>query len=209
VPVHALAMQANEMTTFVYSRRGSTAFPRVDEIPATLPNDGSQVRYLSDNDDGVGGENEQHPRLKALLRTIEKRDTLIVNRLDDLGNDAQEIGAAISLLSARFVRVFVFQIGALDLASPSGRFVRNTLDALAEIEHHHSKAASQPALSSRVSRRRADVPETLRSKIVTDYSVGESISALARRYKLPRSAVAKVVFPAQPNEPSFPLAFGD
>lgn len=188
------------MTTFVYSRSGTPLPLRGDEIPSASCAAGTQACYLSDD-----GETDSR-RFTEVLGVIASGDTLIVGRLEDLGNDAQEIKTTIELLRARSVRIFVRQIGEAALAAVAGRLVLNTLDALAEIEHH---AASDAAVAEvfDMGRKRAKVGGPLRSAIITDYSLGESIVSLARRYKLPRSTIAKLVSPSRHDEPTFPPAF--
>jgi putative DNA-invertase from lambdoid prophage Rac len=181
---------------------------RGDEMPFASCTDARLIHLLAEEDETSQGHGSQDIQLKTLLDTIESQDTLVVDRLKDLGNDMQAIRATIAQLLKREVRIFVHQLGAVDLNSPAGRLVLDTLDALADIEEDSVSTSAEMA-GSRSRRRGAKVTGPQRSKIVTDYSLGESISSLARRYKLPRSAIVKAVSPAQYDEPPLPLAFGD
>ncbi|HZW13670.1 MAG TPA: recombinase family protein [Noviherbaspirillum sp.] len=196
------------MTVFVYSHDGGATESRNDNLPSALGADSAAIRYVADDDDSRHGDGPR-PRFRALINAINSHDTLIVNRLDDLGNNAQEISTTISLLLKCSARLFVRQIGDVDLASTSGHFVLNTVEALAGLERRPQPRAPGKDTVVRTARRSVEVPWRLRSAIVTDYSLGESISSLARRYKLPRTTIMKMVCPETPDEPAFPLAFGD
>ncbi|GAB3541465.1 hypothetical protein GCM10027343_11980 [Noviherbaspirillum agri] len=202
------------MTIFVYAHyahAGRHTPPGKDDLPFAFDTGDAPVRYFSDENDGQRDEWVQRPQFRVLIGEITGKDTLIVNRLDDLGTDAREIGATISLVLKRGVRLFVRQIGDVDLGTEYGRLILNTVDAFAALERQHLRQQLQrPAESApRSGRRTAEVPGRMRTAIVTDYSLGESISSLARRYKLPRTAIMKMVRPALPDDSSFPLAFGD
>lgn len=199
------------MTIFVYSHYAHTSRNTAagkDELPSAFHNDSAAVRCISDEDDAQLDDPEQRPQFRILIGEITGNDTLIVHSLDDLGADAREIRATISLVLQRGARLFVRQIGDIDLGAVSGRFVLNTVDAFVALERRRSQRSTTSS-PTRTARRSVEDPGRMRAAIVTDYSLGESISSLARRYKLPRTTIMKMVRPALPDEPSFPIAFGD
>lgn len=198
------------MTIFVYSQYahgGQYSAAGKDELQSAF-HDGEVIRNIWDENDGQHDDWVQHPQFRLLIGEITGKDTLIVNRLNDLGADAREIRATISLVLERGAHLYVRQIGDIDLGAADGRFVLNTVDGFVALERQRSQRPTESS-PTRTARRSAEVTGRMRAAIVTDYSLGESISSLARRYKLPRTAIVKMVRPALPDESSFPLAFGD
>jgi putative DNA-invertase from lambdoid prophage Rac len=76
----------------------------------------------------------QRPQFKALLGQIRNEETLIDSKLDRLGRDAQDVPSAMKTLSERKIKVFVIQIGQLDLTSPAGKLMLTMSSAVVAME---------------------------------------------------------------------------
>ena len=145
----------------------------------------------------------QRRAFKELMERISAGDRLIVPRLDDLGHSAGEINETVKLLQEHLVHVVVLQLGEADLTAPENRAACRLLDALADLESRRSQPGSKTRMRSRSD------SELAREAVVTQYSMGESIASLARRYNVPRSRIEKIVCPKRPAEPLLPPGFGD
>lgn len=166
--------------------------------------------FLSDEavSEGRGTAGELDGGRQAFMQLMEQigsGDTLIVPRLGDLGQSSADINETIKLLRDRIVRVVVLQLGDVDLMQPENRTACRLLDAIAELE-----CKPHPDRKPRTARTRNRSDTRLeRETVVTQYSLGESIASLARRYNVPRSRIEKIVCPKRPSESLLPPGFGD
>ena len=145
----------------------------------------------------------QRRAFRELMERIGAGDTLIVPRLDDLGHSAGEINGTVKLLQEHLVHVVVLQLGEADLTAPENGVACRLLDEMANLEPRRSRQGNKACIRSRSN------SELAREAIVTQYSLGESIASLARRYNVPRSRIEKIVCPKRPAEPLLPPGFGD
>lgn len=185
------------MATFAYGRvsiKEQTADNQKMEIEAA----GHQVDYWYA--DTISGKTSatQRPQFAALLAQIRNGETLVVSKLDRLGRDAQDVGATVKLLAARKISVIVLQLGKLDLASAAGKMMLTMLVAVAEMERDLLVERTQSGLARAKSEgKRLGRPSktTLeqRAEIVAKYDQGESVSDLARQYKVSRANILGVI----------------
>lgn len=153
-------------------------------------------------DEGVSGKVSatQRPQFAKLLDKIRDGETLVVTKLDRLGRDAQDVGATINMLAARKIEVIVLQLGKLDLTSPAGKLMLKMLAAVAEMERDLLVERTQAGLARAVAEGKTlgRTPKTTpeqREKMKAEYNdgKGETVSALARDYKVSRATVLSIV----------------
>ena len=95
----------------------------------------------------------------------------------------------------------MLQLEKLDLASPAGKLMLNTLAAVAEMERDLLVERTQSGLArtkaaGRVLGRPSKTSVEQRTSIATDYAAGVSISELARRFSVSRANIPGIVKPA-------------
>lgn len=187
------------MATFAYGRV-STAEQTADNQRLEIEVAGHAVDFWFA--DTISGKTSasQRPQFAALLGQIRDGETLIVSKLDRLGRDAQDVGATVKLLAGRKIHVIVLQLGKLDLASPAGKMMLTMLAAVAEMERDLLVERTQSGLARAKSEgktlgRPSKTTVDQRAEIVAKYEQGESVSALARMYKVSRASILGVVKP--------------
>lgn len=185
------------MATFAYGRV-STKEQTAENQRLEIEGAGHAVDYWFA--DTISGKTSasQRPQFAALLAQIRDGETLLVSKLDRLGRDAQDVGATVKLLSARKIAVIVLQLGGLDLASAAGKMMLTMLAAVAEMERDLLVERTQSGLARAKSegktlgRPSKTTPEQ-RTEITAQYGEGESVSALARLYKVSRANILGII----------------
>lgn len=156
-------------------------------------------------DEGVSGKVSamQRPQFAKMLSQIRDGETLVVTKLDRLGRDAQDVGATIKMLAGRRIEVIVLQLGKLDLTSTAGKLMLTMLAAVAEMERDLLVERTQSGLArakaeGKTLGRPVTTTEEQRAAMVRRHQggEGESISALAREYRISRASVMRIVKPA-------------
>lgn len=186
------------MATFGYGRV-STKEQTTQNQRLELEAAGYAVDYWY-ADEGVSGKVPalQRPEFAKMLSQIRDGESLVVTKLDRLGRDAQDVGATIKQLAARRIEVIVLQLGKLDLASPAGKLMLTMLAAVAEMERDLLVERTQAGLVrakaegktlGRPTRTTAEQRTTMRSR----RRAGDSISALARDFRISRASVMRIV----------------
>ncbi len=186
------------MATFGYTRV-STKEQTVENQRHEITAAGHQVEFWFD-DEGVSGKMPamQRPQFTKMLGQIRKNETLVVTKLDRLGRDAQDVGATIKMLAERNIRIIVLQLGSVDLGSPAGKMMLTMLAAVAEMEHGLLIERTQSGLerakaAGKILGRPAKTSTVQRQAIRDAHAAGESVSALAREYKISRATVLNIV----------------
>jgi putative DNA-invertase from lambdoid prophage Rac len=140
----------------------------------------------------------QRPQFMALLEKIRDGETLVVSKLDRIGRDAQDVGATIKMLAARGIKVVVLQLGNLDLTSAAGKLMLTMLSAVAEmerdllVERTHAGLTRAKAEGKTLGRTPKTTPAQ-QAEMKAAYANGETVSALARDYKVSRATVLSIV----------------
>ena len=124
-----------------------------------------------------------------------------MSKLDRLGRDAKDVGTTIKALASRKIETIVRQLGKLDLVSPSGKLMLDTLAAVAEMERDLLVERTQAGLAKakaagRVLRRPSKTSAEQGTVIATYDAAGVSVSELARRFSLSRANILGIVKPA-------------
>ncbi|QOL48040.1 recombinase family protein [Massilia litorea] len=151
-------------------------------------------------DEGVSGKVSamQRPQFAKMLGQIRDGETLVVSKLDRIGRDAMDVAATVKMLKERKIEVIVLQLGKLDLTSPAGKLMMTMLAAVAEmerdllVERTHAGLARAKAEGKTLGRTPKTTPEQ-QVKMKADYAKGETVSALAREYKVSRATVLSIV----------------
>ncbi|MDM5181766.1 recombinase family protein [Massilia sp. DJPM01] len=185
------------MATFAYGRC-STAEQTTENQRLEIEAAGHTIDYWYS--DTISGKTSasQRPQFMALLGQIRNGETLIVSKLDRIGRDAQDVGATINLLRGRKIKVIVLQLGDLDLTSAAGKLMLKMLSAVAEmerdllVERTHAGLARAKAEGKTLGRIPKTTPEQ-RDAIRAAYKKNESVSALAREYKISRATILSIV----------------
>jgi len=187
------------MATFGYGRvstKDQTAENQRLEIEAA----GHKVDYFFS--DILSGKTSasQRPQFMKLMKKIREGETLVVSKLDRIGRDAQDVGATINTLKKFGIKVIVLQLGNLDLASPAGKLMLTMLSAVAEmerdllIERTHAGLVRAKAEGKTLGRTPKTTPsQRVEMKRLYAEGKGETVSALARDFKVSRATVLSIV----------------
>uniref|UniRef100_Q479V0 Resolvase, N-terminal n=1 Tax=Dechloromonas aromatica (strain RCB) TaxID=159087 RepID=Q479V0_DECAR len=187
------------MATFGYGRV-STGTQTTDNQRLELEQAGYQIEpdfWFAD--DGISGKvaASQRPAFKALLGQIRKGETLVVSKLDRLGRDAIDVLQTVRQLGERGIRVVVLQLGNTDLTAPAGKLLLSMLAAVAEMERDLLVERTQAGLArARVEGKTLGRPSKTtqdeRTEIRRRMGAGESVSALARSYRVSRATICAI-----------------
>lgn len=137
------------------------------------------------------------PGLSALLARLQVGDTLTVTKLDRLGRDAPDTLGLIRDLRERGVGVRILALGA-DTSGPAGTLILGVLASVAEWERAIISERTRDGLAAarrdgRVGGRRHRLPITAREEVCAAHASGESVTAIARRYRVDRATVYRVL----------------
>ncbi len=181
-------------TLFGYARV-STHDQTAKNQKLELEQAGYEVRYWF-QDEGVSGKcpASQRPAFQDLLSKIRAGETLVVSKMDRLGRDAIDVLQTVRLLQERGVHVIVHQLGNTDLTSPAGRLLLTMLSALAEMERDLLVERTQAGLARAKAEgkklgRKAKTNDAQKQEIRRRLEAGESVSSVARGYKISRANV--------------------
>lgn len=185
------------MATFAYGRV-STTEQSADNQRMEIQTAGHEVDFWFA--DTISGKTSatQRPQFAALLGQIRNGETLVVAKLDRLGRDAQDVGATVKLLGSRKIAVVVLQLGKLALNSPAGKMMLTMLAAVAEMERDLLVERTQAGLARAKNQGKvlgcpSKTTTEERVVILSKYTAGESISALARMYHISRASILGIV----------------
>jgi putative DNA-invertase from lambdoid prophage Rac len=134
------------------------------------------------------------PGFKKLLDKMESGDTLVVTKLDRIGRDSIDVQKTVELFTELGIRLIVLQLGNLDLTSSSGALMVKVLAAVADFERElivertlagQARARAAGTHMGRPSKTTEEQRQAMRSRLVA----GQTVSAVARDYKLSRATV--------------------
>lgn len=132
-----------------------------------------------------------------LLDRLEPGDVLVVTRLDRLGRDAIDVSSTVATLAGLGVRVHCLALGGADLTSSAGKMTMGVINTVAQferdllIERTQSGLRRAKAQGKRLGRP-ASIDAARRAEILAGLAQGESLSALARRYRTSRQTVMRI-----------------
>jgi len=132
-----------------------------------------------------------------LLERLEQGDTLIVAKLDRIGRDSVDVQKTVELCTEVGVRLIVLQLGNLDLTSSSGALMIKVLAAVADFEREliiertpagQDRVRAAGAHMGRPPKTTEAQQQVIRARLVK----GESVTAVARDFKVSRATVLTV-----------------
>jgi putative DNA-invertase from lambdoid prophage Rac len=132
-----------------------------------------------------------------LLDKLEDQDVLVVTKLDRLGRNAMDVRATVEALARSGVSVHCLALGGVDLTSPAGKMTMSVIAAVAEFERDLLVERTQSGLiRAKAAGKRLGRPSLLsrdqQAQIHEARSEGVSLGALARQFKVSRSAIQRV-----------------
>ena len=185
------------MATFGYGRV-STIQQNTNNQKLELEQSGYQIDYWFE-DTGISGKTSanQRPQFIALLAKIRDGESIIVSKLDRLGRDAIDVLQTVKQLSHRNIKVIVHQIGSTDLSSPAGKMLLTMLAAVAEMERDLLIERTQSGLQRAIQEgkqlgRPSKTNANDRTEILAKLNSGESVSQLAREFKVSRGTIITI-----------------
>jgi putative DNA-invertase from lambdoid prophage Rac len=140
---------------------------------------------------------QTRPGFKKLLERMESGDTLVVTKLDRVGRDSIDVQGTVELCAAEGIRLIVLQLGNLDLTSSSGALMVKVLAAVADFEREliveRTRAGQARARAAGTHMGRpAKTTETQRRTIRSRLKSGQTVSAVARDFKVSRATVISI-----------------
>lgn len=148
-------------------------------------------------EDRIPGGKWSRPGLDALLSIVKEGDEICVWKIDRLGRSAREILNTVDDLKRRGVSVRGVADGVTTVGS-MGRFALNMMAAFAELERETiservtAGIAASRANGGRIGRKKAMSPGA-REEAARAVAGGESVAAVARRYKVDRATVHRAI----------------
>ena len=136
----------------------------------------------------------QRPGFRSLVEKLEPGDTLVVTKLDRLGRDSINVQQTVQAFTAAGVRLIVLQLGNMDLTSSAGSLTLKLLAAVADfereliIERTQAGQARARAAGTHMGRPAKTTPKE-REEIRRRLASGETVSGVAKAYKLSRATV--------------------
>jgi putative DNA-invertase from lambdoid prophage Rac len=137
------------------------------------------------------------PGFAKLLDRLEEGDTLIVTKVDRLGRDVIDVVGTVELLASRGVRVICMQLGASDLASPSGKMILGILAVIAAFERgllreRVAAGLNRARAEGKALGRKPSLSNAQRAEALAQLAAGETVSATARRFNVTRQTILRI-----------------
>lgn len=183
---------------FAYIRT-STVEQSLDSQIHEIKNAGFAIEPYRIVSDMVSGDTRasSRPGFSLLLVKLEPGDVLIVTKLDRLGRNAIDVAMTIQKLDELGVGVYCLSLGGVDLNSPAGKLVMHVLGAVAQFERdlivERTRAGMDAARARGARIGRPRVLTVKSEKLVSQQlSIGRSISAIARDFRISRQTVMRV-----------------
>ncbi|WP_428417378.1 recombinase family protein [Methylibium sp.] len=139
----------------------------------------------------------ERPEFARLLDRLESGDVLVVTKLDRLGRSAVDVRATVDDLEGRGVKVHCLALGGMDLTSAAGRMTMQVIAAMAEFELDLLRERTHAGLARAVDAgKRLGRPMALNAEQAAQVrerlARNESVSALAREFKVGRATVQRL-----------------
>ncbi len=186
------------MRVFGYGRV-STADQTTDNQRQELETMGHTIpaqRWFSDTISGKVPASER-PEFSRMLERMEAGDMLVVSKLDRLGRDMIDVMQTLRALTAQGIRVKVLALGDTDLTSTAGKAVVGILAVVAEMERDMLVERTQAGLARAKAEgkqlgRPSKTSDTDRDAIRARLGAGESVSQVARDFRISRATVISI-----------------
>jgi putative DNA-invertase from lambdoid prophage Rac len=182
------------------------AYARVSTVEQLTENQAEQIassgysidpkRYVEEKVSG-SVPTSQRKGFQRLLDKMEEGDSLVVTKLDRIGRDSIDVQQTVKLFAAKGIRLIVLQLGNLDLTSSAGELMVKVLAAVADFERDliiertqagQARARAEGKHMGRPSKTSVDE----RRLIIQRLTGGESVSSVARAFKVSRGTVINI-----------------
>jgi len=155
-----------------------------------------EQRWFSDTISGKVPAQER-PQFSKLLDRLEAGDLLLVSKLDRLGRDMIDVLQTLKTLEQRSIKVKVKALGDVDLSSAAGRVTVRVLAAVAEMERDLLVERTQAGLARAKAEgkqlgRPPKTTDEQRHTILARLHAGETVSQVARDYKVSRTSIINI-----------------
>ena len=182
------------------------AYCRVSTLEQTTENQRKEIEAAGFNiqkrriiEESISGSVAASDRkgFVKLKERIEEGDVLVVTKLDRLGRNAMDIRKTVDELSAMGVRVHCLALGGVDLTSSAGKMTMQVISAVAEFEKDLLVERTRAGIErAKAQGKRLGRPPSLtleqKSEALQLIKDGETISAVARKYKTTRQTIMRV-----------------
>lgn len=182
------------------------AYARVSTVEQLTENQAEQIaqagyhilpkRYVEEKVSG-SVPTSQRAGFNRLMDRMEDGDTLVVTKLDRIGRDSIDVQQTVRNCAEKGIRLVVLQLGNLDLTSSAGELMVKVLAAVADFERDlivertqagQARARAEGKHMGRPSKTTTDE----RRMILQRLAGGESVSSVARVFKVSRGTVINI-----------------
>lgn len=132
-----------------------------------------------------------------LTDRLEHGNVLVVTKLDRLGRNAMDVSATVKSLDELGVKVHCLALGGADLTSSAGKMIMQIIAAVAEFERDLLVERTQAGLhrakaqGKTLGRPPALTPQQ-KEEVLVRLAADESVSGLAKRFKVTRQTIMRV-----------------
>lgn len=132
-----------------------------------------------------------------LLDKMEKKDVLVVTKLDRLGRDAIDVSTTVAKLEKMGIKVHCLALGGVDLTSSAGKMTMGVINAVAQFERDLLIERTQSGLAVAKSKgkilgRPKVLSEEQRNQVAQQLQEGNTIASIARNFKASRQTIMRI-----------------
>ncbi|WP_010301953.1 recombinase family protein [Candidatus Odyssella thessalonicensis] len=134
---------------------------------------------------------------RRLLDKMEKRDILVVTKLDRLGRDAIDVSTTVAKLEKVGIKVHCLALGGVDLTSSAGKMTMGVINAVAQFERDLLIERTQAGLARAKSKgktlgRPRILSELQAKQTIQQLQEGRTIAAIARNFNTSRQTIMRI-----------------
>lgn len=132
-----------------------------------------------------------------LLDKMEKKDVLVVTKLDRLGRDAIDVSMTVARLEKAGIRVHCLALGGVDLTSSAGKMTMGVINAVAQFERDLLIERTQSGLARAKSQgktlgRPQILSESQQKQVMDQLREGKAVAAIARNFNTSRQTIMRI-----------------
>jgi len=132
-----------------------------------------------------------------LLDKMEKKDVLVVTKLDRLGRDAIDVSSTVAKLEKMGIRVHCLALGGADLTSAAGKMTMGVINAVAQFERDLLIERTQSGLArakqdGKTLGRPKILSESQTKQVIHQLQEAKTISAIARGFNISRQTIMRI-----------------
>jgi len=132
-----------------------------------------------------------------LLDKMEKKDILVVTKLDRLGRDAIDVSMTVARLEKTGIRVHCLALGGVDLTSSAGKMTMGVINAVAQFERDLLIERTQSGLARAKSQgktlgRPQILSESQQKQAIEQLREGKAVAAIARNFNTSRQTIMRI-----------------